>query len=80
LQCAGEEKRKKRRKQNKTMGEEGAACVKGEEVKRDKKKRKRKRRGKRGRGHVAVCGWEKIMLSSLSQPVANMWQGDYIFI
>jgi hypothetical protein len=73
----GREKRKERKR------ERGCCCPpkKGEKKKRKERKKEEKRK-REGEWDMCQCvsGWEKIMLSSHSQPNADTWQRRLHFI
>jgi hypothetical protein len=69
------EERRRKREKEKEEEKERCACLRGRE---GEKKEKRKREGEWDMCQC-VSGWEKIVLSSLSQPDANTWQGGLYF-
>jgi hypothetical protein len=76
----GREERKERKKgKEKEKGGLLVSTEKGEKKKRKERKKEEKRK-REDEWDMCPCvsGWEKIVLSSHSQPNADTWQRDYI--
>jgi hypothetical protein len=63
-------RRKEKRKKDKASSKR--------ERREEKKIKEKKESGREWDTWQCLCGCEKIMLSSLSQPNADTWQGDFL--